>query len=85
MDESRIVALDTPAGLIATLDADARVSYTDAAGDHTVYVARRAGAPCSRCSSGARDERRHACSNLAVKGADLEDVFMQLTGREYRE
>jgi len=23
--------------------------------------------------------------NLAVKGADLEDVFMQLTGREYRE
>ena len=25
------------------------------------------------------------CSNLAVKGADLEDVFMQLTGREYRE
>jgi hypothetical protein len=24
-------------------------------------------------------------TNLAVKGADLEDVFMQLTGREYRE
>src|SRR6185437_9466462 len=38
MDESRIVALDTPSGLIATLDADARVSYTDASGNHTVYV-----------------------------------------------
>src|SRR5712691_10921248 len=38
MDESKIVALDTPSGLIAALDADARVSYTDAAGDHTVYV-----------------------------------------------
>jgi hypothetical protein len=23
--------------------------------------------------------------NLAVKGADLEDVFLSLTGREYRE
>ena len=29
MDESQIVALDTPAGLIASLDADARISYTD--------------------------------------------------------
>src|ERR671931_663326 len=36
MDEARIVALDTPAGLIAGLDADARVSYTDADGDHAV-------------------------------------------------
>jgi hypothetical protein len=27
----------------------------------------------------------HAVQNLSVKGADLEDVFMQLTGREYRE
>jgi len=42
MDESRIVALDTPAGLIATLDADARVSYTDASGrqrtQQNVYI-----------------------------------------------
>ena len=38
MDEARIVALDTPAGLIDRLDADARVSYTDSAGDHAVYV-----------------------------------------------
>jgi hypothetical protein len=26
-----------------------------------------------------------AVHNLAVKGADLEDVFLSLTGREYRE
>ena len=38
MDQARIVALDTPSGLIAALDADARVSYTDGSGDHTVYV-----------------------------------------------
>jgi ABC-2 type transport system ATP-binding protein len=83
MDESKIVALDTPAGLIAALDADARVSYTDAAGDHTVYV--------KDVQTTVLDvlERARASGdsvhNLAVKGADLEDVFMQLTGREYRE
>ncbi len=83
MDESRIVALDTPSGLIAALDADARVSYTDAAGDHTVYV--------KDVQTTVLEVLEHARSsgdavhNLAVKGADLEDVFMQLTGREYRE
>jgi len=83
MDESRIVALDTPAGLIATLDADARVSYTDATGDHAVYVKDVQGTVLDVL------ERARASGdtvrNLAVKGADLEDVFMQLTGREYRE
>jgi ABC-2 type transport system ATP-binding protein len=83
MDESRIVALDTPAGLIATLDADARVSYTDASGDHTVYV-RDAQATVLEVLVRAR-EGGDTISNLAVRGADLEDVFMQLTGREYRE
>jgi ABC-2 type transport system ATP-binding protein len=83
MDESRIVALDTPAGLIATLDADARVSYTDAAGDHTVYV-RDVQGTVLQVLERAR-ESGDSVSNLAVKGADLEDVFMQLTGREYRE
>src|SRR5947207_2820271 len=32
MDQARIVALDSPAGLIASLNADARVSYSDAGG-----------------------------------------------------
>ena len=83
MDESRIVALDTPAGLIATLDADARVSYTDASGDHAVYV-KDVQATVLDILERAR-ESGEAITNLAVKGADLEDVFMQLTGREYRE
>ena len=83
MDESRIVALDTPAGLIATLDADARVSYTDGSGDHTVYV-RDAQATVLEVLERAR-AGGEPITNLAVKGADLEDVFMQLTGREYRE
>jgi len=83
MDEARIVALDTPAGLIEALDADARVSYTDSAGDHTVYV-RDAQATVLEVLERARagGETVH---NLAVKGADLEDVFLTLTGREYRE
>jgi ABC-2 type transport system ATP-binding protein len=83
MDESRIVALDTPAGLIATLDADARVSYTDASGDHTVYV-RDAQTTVLEILERAR-QSGDTVANLAVRGADLEDVFMQLTGREYRE
>jgi ABC-2 type transport system ATP-binding protein len=83
MDESRIVALDSPAGLIASLDADARVSYTDASGDHTVYV-KDAQATVLEVLDRAR-AGGEPVTNLAVKGADLEDVFMQLTGREYRE
>jgi ABC-2 type transport system ATP-binding protein len=83
MDESRIVALDSPAGLIASLDADARVSYTDASGDHTVYV-KDAQLTVLEVLERAR-AGGEAVTNLAVKGADLEDVFMQLTGREYRE
>ena len=83
MDQARIVALDTPSGLIAALDADARVSYTDGAGDHTVYV-KDAQATVLEVLERARADGDNV-SNLSVKGADLEDVFMQLTGREYRE
>ncbi len=83
MDQARIVALDTPSGLIAALDADARVSYTDGSGDHTVYV-KDAQATVLEVLERARADGERV-SNLSVKGADLEDVFMQLTGREYRE
>ena len=83
MDEARIVALDTPAGLIDRLDADARVSYTDSAGDHAVYV-RDAQATVLEVLEAAR-ANGETVHNLAVKGADLEDVFLSLTGREYRE
>ena len=83
MDQARIVALDTPSGLIAALDADARVSYTDGSGDHTVYV-KDAQATVLEVLELARAGGERV-SNLSVKGADLEDVFMRLTGREYRE
>jgi ABC-2 type transport system ATP-binding protein len=83
MDQARIVALDTPSGLIAALNADARVSYTDCSGDHTVYV-KDAQATVLEVLERARAGGEKV-SNLSVKGADLEDVFMQLTGREYRE
>jgi ABC-2 type transport system ATP-binding protein len=83
MDQARIVALDTPSGLIAALNADARVSYTDGSGDHTVYV-KDAQATVLEVLERARADGEKV-SNLSVKGADLEDVFMQLTGREYRE
>jgi ABC-2 type transport system ATP-binding protein len=83
MDEARIVALDTPAGLIDALDADARVSYTDSAGDHAVYV-HDVQATVLDVLETAR-EKGDNVHNLAVKGADLEDVFLNLTGREYRE
>jgi ABC-2 type transport system ATP-binding protein len=83
MDEARIVALDTPAGLIAALDADARVSYTDDSGDHTVYVKDAQATVLEVLERGRAGGE--PITNLAVKGADLEDVFMQLTGREYRE
>jgi ABC-2 type transport system ATP-binding protein len=83
MDQARIVALDTPSGLIAALNADAKVSYTDSSGDHTVYV-KDAQATVLEVLERARADG-NTVQNLSVRGADLEDVFMQLTGREYRE
>ena len=59
------------------------MSYTDSAGDHAVYV-RDAQATVLEVLERAR-ANGDAVHNLAVKGADLEDVFLSLTGREYRE
>jgi ABC-2 type transport system ATP-binding protein len=83
MDEARIVAMDTPGGLIAQLDAEARVSYTDAEGEHTVYSKDTQAAVLELL------ERARASGetvqNLSVRGPSLEDVFLQLTGHEFRE
>ena len=38
MDAAHIVALDTPAGLIESLDADARVAWGDEEGEHAIYT-----------------------------------------------
>ena len=83
MDAAKIAALDTPAGLIASLNADARISYTDEDGQHTLMV-RDTQAAVLDVLEQARG-RGSTVQDLSVKGADLEDVFLSLTGREYRE
>ena len=59
MDESQIVALDTPAGLVASLNADARVSYTDESGEQTLSTPRTRRRPCCRCWRTPRFAERH--------------------------
>ena len=84
MDEARIVALDTPgrADRRRSTPTPASRTPTRPATTRSTCATRRP--PCSRCSRRrARAARRS--QNLAVKGADLEDVFLSLTGREYRE
>ena len=83
MDEARIVTLDTPAGLIASLNADARVAYTDEQGEHVLY-AHDAQAAVLEVLESARAAGRPV-EGLSVKGPSLEDVFLNLTGREFRE
>ena len=83
MDESRIVAMDTPAGLVASLNADARISYTDQHGDQTIFTKDTQAAVLQVLEEA--KGRGDTIEGLTVKGADLEDVFLKLTGREYRE
>jgi ABC-2 type transport system ATP-binding protein len=82
MDNAQIVALDTPAGLIAALDADARVTYTDERGEQTLFTKDTQNAVLQVLSDA--QARGVTIEGLNVKGADLEDVFLRLTGREYR-
>ena len=83
MDKSHIVAMDTPDGLIASLNADARVSYTDRDGPQTVFTKDTQGTVLGILESA--KGRGDTIEGLTVKGADLEDVFLKMTGREYRE
>jgi ABC-2 type transport system ATP-binding protein len=83
MDHARIIALDSPAGLIASLGADARISYTENGEEHTLY-ARDAQQAVLELLESAR-ARGTKIENLSVRGPSLEDVFLSLTGREFRE
>ena len=40
--------------------------------------------PCSRCSTAPGNGAREI-EGLSVRGPSLEDVFLKLTGREFRE
>lgn len=96
MDEGKILEIDTPAALIRDLDAPVRISV--APGTLDPEEARSiAGGDEVRDEDSAlmittREPsriltalaQRDALDGLSVKGASLEDVFLELTGREYR-
>jgi ABC-2 type transport system ATP-binding protein len=96
MDFGRILQLGPPAALIRELDAPTRISVES--GSLPVEEARRMfdGAEVNAddvsltiatrnpASALAALAERNALRGLAVRGATLEDLFLQLTGREYR-
>ncbi|MET0930580.1 MAG: ABC transporter ATP-binding protein [Aeromicrobium sp.] len=96
MDAGRILELDTPAALVRGLDAPVRISL--APGTLSLEAARSLAGDdpvddeASSLTITTRDPsriltalaQRDALAGLSVKGASLEDVFLELTGREYR-
>ena len=96
MDHGRVLELDTPAALVRGLQAPVRISL--APGALSIDAAREVarGGDVETDDSGttittqdpsgvlADLARRDALDGLSVKGASLEDVFLDLTGREYR-
>jgi ABC-2 type transport system ATP-binding protein len=103
MDHGRIIALDSPEGLIRSLGADARISFT--AQQHInvdVLNGISAVTEASTTSDGYMfytsdvqksivgvldfaEKERIKIENLSVDGANLEDVFLHMTGRGLRE
>lgn len=96
MDHGRILRSGSPATLIRGLDAPTRISieagvlpvetaralFPDAAVDleaEALTIATRTPAPVLATLA-----ERGALAGLSVRSATLEDVFLQLTGREYR-
>ncbi|MGB0099046.1 MAG: ABC transporter ATP-binding protein [Nocardioides sp.] len=74
MDHGRILRFDTPAALVRALDAPTRI----VTGDGEVITTREPAALLARL---AREER---IDGIQVQSGTLEDVFLSLTGREYR-
>ena len=74
MDHGRVLRLDTPAALIAGLAAPTRITTADGETIETTDPA----AALTRLA----EERR--LDGVSVRTATLEDVFLDLTGREYR-
>jgi ABC-2 type transport system ATP-binding protein len=96
MDEGRILQSGAPAALVRDLDAAARVSVASGAlsledartlpgvDDVTddlvsLTIATRDASPVIKALA-----ERGALDGVQIKGANLEDVFLNLTGREYR-
>lgn len=74
MDHGRILVHDTPAALVRGLDAPTRITLAD--GD--VITTRDPAVEIARLA----EEQRLA--GVQVQTGTLEDVFLELTGREYR-
>jgi ABC-2 type transport system ATP-binding protein len=96
MDEGKILEIGSPASLVRELDAPTRISVESGAmaveearplfpdadvNDDGVSLTIATRSPATVLSALAE---RNALRGLAVKGATLEDVFLNLTGREYR-
>jgi ABC-2 type transport system ATP-binding protein len=96
MDHGRILKVGAPAALVRDLDAPTRISITSgvigtgeaerlAEGaqvtDDGVSLSIATRAPAEVLAALAQ---RNALRGLSVRGATLEDVFLDLTGREYR-
>ncbi|WP_332644325.1 ABC transporter ATP-binding protein [Aeromicrobium sp.] len=96
MDSGKLLKLDSPAALVRNLDAPVRISVApgtlsledaralsggDAVSDGDSELTITTRDPARVLSELAA---RDALDGLSVKGASLEDVFLQLTGREFR-
>ncbi|PPK61102.1 ABC transporter ATP-binding protein [Actinokineospora auranticolor] len=96
MDQGRVLAMDTPTALVRGLDAPTRITLergtltaADAAGlpgadevgedEQSLVLTTRTPAPLLAALA-----ERGTLDGLQVRTATLEDVFLQLTGREYR-
>jgi ABC-2 type transport system ATP-binding protein len=97
MDRGRILQIGAPAALVRGLDAPTRISVESGViapeqaralagdaeiGDDGISLTIATRDP-ARVLSTLAD--RNALRGLAVRGATLEDVFLSLTGREYRD
>lgn len=74
MDHGRILEFDTPAALVRGLDAPTRITLADG----EVITTREPTAEIARLA------QENRLDGLQVQTGTLEDVFLDLTGREYR-
>ncbi len=96
MDAGRVIAVGTPLALVRDLDAPVRITIppdtmtreqaaalpgVDEAEETESGITLRSADAAAVLGALARDGRLHG---LQVRGATLEDVFLNLTGREYR-
>ncbi len=97
MDRGRILQVGPPAALVRGLDAPTRISVEsgviDAGRAREVFAGHEVTDDGVSLTIATRDAARvlaslaehNALRGLSVRGATLEDVFLNLTGREYRD